>query len=199
MPTGYTAAVATGECKSFREYALLCARAFGALVHMRDDKLGEEIRPREPSSYNADQARECKQELLRLVMMREDQWQAEAEKEYAERVAFREKYNSEQAAQKSRYQAMLAHARAWNPPTPEHAEMGRFMVKQLEESIRFDIHDGDREHEIVRSTGAKWYEKRKTHLEKQLAYHEKADSEERERARLANEWLSDLYNSIPKD
>ena len=39
MPTGYTAEILNGEIKTFPEFAKKCARAFGAMIHMRDDSL----------------------------------------------------------------------------------------------------------------------------------------------------------------
>ena len=35
MPTGYTAAVCSGEITEIKDFALSCARAFGALITMR--------------------------------------------------------------------------------------------------------------------------------------------------------------------
>lgn len=37
MPTGYTASVQEGKVTEFRDFAMECARAFGALVMMRDE------------------------------------------------------------------------------------------------------------------------------------------------------------------
>lgn len=49
MPTGYTAAVCDGKITEFPAFALQCARAFGALITMRDDAMNapipEEIKP----------------------------------------------------------------------------------------------------------------------------------------------------------
>jgi hypothetical protein len=42
MPTGYTAGVADGTITEFREYALLCARAFGACIMLRDEPVEEQ-------------------------------------------------------------------------------------------------------------------------------------------------------------
>ena len=51
MPTGYTAEVQKGI--SFDKYALNCARAFGALVSMRDEPSDKEIPEKlEPSDYH---------------------------------------------------------------------------------------------------------------------------------------------------
>lgn len=43
MPTGYTADVQSGKVTDFAEYAMNCARAFGALVLMRDDPSDADI------------------------------------------------------------------------------------------------------------------------------------------------------------
>ena len=53
MTTGYTDAVGKGEITEFKDYALLCARAFGACVSMRDEPLDAEI-PEEfkPNDYH---------------------------------------------------------------------------------------------------------------------------------------------------
>ncbi len=37
MPTGYTAAVQNGTVTRFADFAMNCARAFGALVELRDE------------------------------------------------------------------------------------------------------------------------------------------------------------------
>ena len=54
MPTGYTAKIADGQ--TFEEFILSCARAFGALVEMRDEPADAPI-PEEfkPSAYHTTQ------------------------------------------------------------------------------------------------------------------------------------------------
>ena len=48
MPTGYTAGVQDGSIKTFKDYASLCARAFTALIELRDEpftpRLPDEIK-----------------------------------------------------------------------------------------------------------------------------------------------------------
>lgn len=39
MPTGYTAGILDNKITTFSEFALLCSRAFGATIHMREDDL----------------------------------------------------------------------------------------------------------------------------------------------------------------
>jgi len=54
MPTGYTYPVVEGKITEFSDFALSCARAFGALITMRDDPHDTPIPETfEPSDYNA--------------------------------------------------------------------------------------------------------------------------------------------------
>ena len=44
MATGYTYPVVEGKITEFSEFALGCARAFGAFMHMRDDNSDAPLR-----------------------------------------------------------------------------------------------------------------------------------------------------------
>lgn len=50
MPTGYTHKIKDGM--TFKEYALRCARNFGALMDMRDDPMDAPIPIFTPSGYH---------------------------------------------------------------------------------------------------------------------------------------------------
>jgi hypothetical protein len=43
MPTGYTDCVRSGEVTEFADFAMKCARAFGACIEMRDEPSGTPI------------------------------------------------------------------------------------------------------------------------------------------------------------
>src|SRR5665213_2401224 len=50
MPTGYTSKLYEGKDQSFNEFVMRCARAFGALITMRDDPSDAPI----PDEFTAD-------------------------------------------------------------------------------------------------------------------------------------------------
>lgn len=68
MPTGYTAAIADGI--SFTNYAMGCARAFGALIEMRDEPSDAPI-PEEfkPSTYHLEELQKAQKKLHNLCKM----------------------------------------------------------------------------------------------------------------------------------
>ena len=56
MPTGYTYPVADGTITEFSKFALNCSRAFGVLMHMRDEPIDAPIPDKiEPTSYYKNQ------------------------------------------------------------------------------------------------------------------------------------------------
>jgi hypothetical protein len=138
MPTGYTADVQSGKITTLAEYAMICARAFSACVMMRDDPLGPEIPEFEPSTHCRDEMEKAKADLAAWQGMTETQRIEMQAREYAETVKYAEEQIAEINEQRRRYESMLAKAMAFVPPTSEHEGLARFMVDQLEDSIRFD-------------------------------------------------------------
>jgi hypothetical protein len=64
MPTGYTAAIKDGI--SFQQFAMACARAFGALVMMRDEPSSAPIPDFQPSNFHVEHLELARAELARL-------------------------------------------------------------------------------------------------------------------------------------
>ena len=83
MPTGYTYPVKENENLSFDEFIWSCARAFGALMHMRDDSSDQEIRLPEQSEYHKDRIKEAKERLARLEKMTLAEAKIEADKDHS--------------------------------------------------------------------------------------------------------------------
>ena len=141
MPTGYTGPVQEGKITDLAEFATLCAGAFGAFMHQREDHPNS---PRTmPERYDHAERRlaEVRQEKAEWEAMNEEaryaEWSdyaREQEKLYHEAVAKRSLY-------RSRYEAMLAQVVSVDVPST-HQEFKNFMISQLEDSIGFDCGDG---------------------------------------------------------
>lgn len=139
MATGYTYPVKEGEVDDFAEFTMQCARAFGALIMLRDAPgapVPDEVKP--DNEYN-----ERTLATYRARIVEIDGWtpaQAEAARDAAHDDAVNRR--AEMAAQArietERYEAMLAKVEAWTPPTSEHNGLKVFMTEQLTDSIRFD-------------------------------------------------------------
>jgi len=196
MPTGYTADVGDGKVTDFATFAMQCARAFGALITMRDESSSAQI-PDEfvPSGYNAKRLAEAKAELARLQALTVDQQTAEADAAHQSAVASWDRYEDDKVAKRARYEAMLAYVKAWEPPTADHAEMKKFMRDQLTESIRFDCGPsyGARP---VPQTRSKWYDDAMSKARRDIEYHETEHAKEVERAKSRTTWVKALRASL---
>lgn len=196
MPTGYTAAVQDGSITEFDDFAMQCARAFGALVMMRDQPVGAPIPERfEPSDFNQKKMEEAKAELRRLQALSMEEATAERDIAEAKRLAERANYTDRQNEQRDRYKAMLTKARAWEPPTPDHVDMKRFMIEQLSESIDFDCTPSPYNSEPLPDV-AEWLAEKIKQAEDDVIYHTEKHAEEVARTESRNQWLADLRESL---
>lgn len=136
MPTGYTAPVANGTLTQFDEFALSCARAFGALIDMREQPLDAPIPAKfEPSQFYQDRARAAIQRLRRLEHMSPIDAQRAMQQEYALAMSRWRCRTEGNAVVRARYLAMIDQASSWMPPTIEHLPLKEFMLQQLRDSL----------------------------------------------------------------
>lgn len=195
MPTGYTAAIADGI--SFENFVWSCARAFGALVTMRDDPTDAQV-PEvfTPSPYYAESLEKARSELARLKAMTTREISAacaaaftQAMQRHAERIA-------ESTELRNKYNAMLAKVVQWTPPTPDHAELQKFMAEQIRQSIDFDC---STRYEVApqKQSPRAWHAAAIVEAQRSVDYHEHAAREEQERVASRNAWVKALRESVP--
>ncbi len=198
MATGYTAALQDGKEKNFESFALRCARAFGALIEMRDSPMDAPI-PDEfsPSDYHQRRLEEDRGELAILRALTPAVAERRARGTYAAAMAEWERGQTERRTVKARYEAMLADVVAWVPPTPDHIGLKTFMVEQLQESIRFDCATGDEDRwKPKRQDGPAWLAEQIARVERSIAYHEEEHGKDVARSHERSEWVRQLRRSL---
>lgn len=198
MPTGFTARIADGI--SFRDFALGCARNFGACITLRDEPGGGEAIPEkfEPSSYHIEHAQEMIARLALLESMPPDEAAREAMTEHLRAQKERRKRLEESEALRAQYHAMLQQVVAWNPPTPEHEGLKKFMQNQIEESMEFDCcYPFSEEKEAEPLSGGEWVKRERETAARSLAYHSTEYAAEVKRVNERNQWVQDLRWSLP--
>lgn len=196
MPTGYTAAIK--DDITFNQFAMSCARAMGACVTMCDESSSAPIPERfEPSDYHAKALKKAREELGCLQEMSITDSAAEADTEFDAETALHTKRIQDVVDLRNKYNAMLAQVDAWQPPTPDHEGMKKFMIEQLRSSIDFDCStDYYGKHAPVRLDARQWRQKKIDAIIKDIAYHVKAHAEEVERTESRNTWLAALRTSL---
>lgn len=195
MPTGYTAGVADGEVTEFADFAMDCARAFGALITMRDDPKGAPI-PDEfkPDSYHQGALDKAKERLAEVQAWDAATADEKAMESHLKALATQESLVESDQVKRERYEAMLAKVEAWTPPTPDHDEMKKFMIEQLEGSIRFDC--GYIWTAPAAQTGEEFRAAEIASALHDVEYHAKHLAEDYERARQRTEWVRALRRSL---
>lgn len=196
MATGYTAAIEKGI--TFEQFTMDCARAFGALVSMRDAPSDAEI-PQElkPSDYDKHELAKSETELAVVKTMRNAQATVKARQDYKASISYLEEAISKAGIRRTKYYAMLAKVEAWIPPSSDHQELKKFMVKQIGISIESDCdtkYYTDQKPTLL--SGQQWKEKRIAGLLKDIAYHSEEHTKELDRIASNNTWLKQLRESL---
>lgn len=196
MPTGYTAQIADGI--TFNEFIMSCARAFGALVTMRDSPSDAPI-PEcfKPSNYHKNNIRKTEEGIAELKAMTIPAAMRKAKKAYQDEIKNIEKEIQEKTELRAKYEEMLGKVKAWIPPTSDHIELKKFMVDQITSSIKFDCNtDYYTRQKPKELTGKEWKEQEFQKRLRDLDYHKKGHIEEVQRVEGRNIWVKQLRESL---
>lgn len=199
MPTGYTADVQDGKVTEFSDFALICARAFGALVNMRDEPhnapIPEAFDPH--TSYHDEMIAAAQATLTELAPLTAAECEQRTTADHADRLEYHSRRMREREEQRVRYEAMLAKAEVWEAPTPDHEGLRQFMIDQLKKSIDSDCAPYPRlDREPERLTGEAWRNIELSRATDDLAYHVEQRDKEIARTATRNAWLAALRASL---
>lgn len=195
MPSGITSEIYSGEKPvTFKDFALRCARSFGALIEMRDEPMDAKI-PDEfaPSDHHEQALKRCKAELAMVTSMTESEADFEASLVFDRAMNDYRNRLSEVSALKKRYENMLAQVDAWQPPTSDHIELKRFMQNQLRESIKFDCYEPGVPERIP---GRQYREDRLASICRSISYHAEQYEKEITRCKERTQWVKALLGSL---
>lgn len=194
MPTAYTAEVQKGI--SFEQFVMLCARAMGACIDMRDAPLNASIPDRfEPSLYHQQKLEDANKRLAQLHQMSLQDAEVEAQQAHELALAAHNERVKEMAETRKRYLEMLDMVEQWEPPTKDHQGLQEFMYSQLSESLRFDCGWKDRP-EPERLTAEQWKQEQINLELENIRHHANGQREEFERVESRNAWLKALRDSF---
>jgi hypothetical protein len=201
MPTGYTAPVEDGTITTFRDFTMLCTRAFGATIEMRDDPMDAKIVIEKIGQDNIDHHTRslagAKAEKDAVLLMSDEEAERRAALRYEQTRLNSEQYVRESVEKVARYQAMIAKVEAWRIPTDDHMNFKKFMLDQLHESLRYVTPSDAYTSEVVRMTGLEYRDAEFDCASDNVSYHEKALARAIENAERSRKWLTDLIDSVP--
>ena len=194
MPTGYTADVQSGKITTLREYALRCARGFGALIMMRDEPhdtpIPEQFVPR--TEYHDKLISRARDILDTVPSLSATECDRRAGEEYEGALERHVEHVAEAHASKTRYAEMRAKVEAWEVPDSLR-ELRAFMLQQIQESTKYD---NGCEPEPLRKTGEAWRAAQLESASRDLAYGTTERDKEISRVNGRNQWLAALRASL---
>lgn len=197
MATGYTFGVAEGKITTLEDFAMDCARAFGALIDLRDSPRDAEV-PEDftPSGAYQDRLDDAKRKLAEAETRTEAEWRIASADAYLRSMAHWRNMNTKNAETRARYEKMLEKVIGWQPPIRDHILLKEFMVTQLSESIRWDSTTYEEPEQLF------W----RTFMQDQIRYSrdevsraERDLREEIARAKGKTDWVQALRNSFAPD
>lgn len=181
----------------FPDFVMGCARAFGALVMMRDEPTDAPI-PEEfkPSDFSAKRMAEAKAERARLIAMNGEEALTYGEAQREACVARLESWIERDSAQDARLEDMEQRVNQWSPPSPTHQGLKDFMLQQ----IKISKHDvGYWRRDIIRAKSKPAIEYHTDAVESAastIADSAKSQVEEETRAQVRNQWIKQLRQSL---
>jgi hypothetical protein len=200
MPTGYTAIIEEKENVTFKEFALCCARAFGACVDMRDEPFDKEI-PKEfkPNMYHAEKLKIFENEYKNFEKIADNEVRINAKNDFDTELK-RIDVNIKRAKEiLKRYALIRAKVMKWNPPTSEHVGLKDFMLSQIDmctkDGREVNYYEEERRKLILKSV-EEWKADKKKSLLWSISYHSKEHKAEVERTASRNKWIKDLRHSL---
>lgn len=202
MPTGFTDKVLDGQITEFKDFAMMCSRAFGATIHMRDDSMDKAYEPRVPHGYHVERIAKAKADLDALNGLTDEEVVKNFHTITQDSINYYKEQKATAEANLAKMTAMLDKVSAWVPPTDEHKHFQEFMLDQLTQTIKWDCKSDYYEGKIVELNDQLTLEAsvlRANELEdidRSLAYHTKQHEDDIQRCNDANKWMSDLINSL---
>lgn len=192
MATGYTHKIADGQ--TFEDFVWTCARAFGALVTLRDSSEAEIPDELMPSDHYKHLEINEQGRLATLLAMTPDDAETAATLLYQQQQEAHARRIEKVTQLRSRYEDMIAKVEAWNPPTADHVELKSFMLQQLRDSLDFDCVIYDWRKPL--QNGNELRLKQIAECKENIAQYQKEYAYEVERTRSRNKWLRELRESL---
>lgn len=196
MPTGYTVTLME-KGQTFQEFIMVCARAFGAFIDMRESPYDALIPDKfEPSNYNAKRLIESREILAKLKSMTDAEKESFGQAAKSAEIQRIEQCLENDRAQNKRLEDMATQVNAWNPPTNDHQGLKDFMLQQISISKNRLDYIQTSLIEATEKPVLAYYVSAVSKAENGIKYHTEKNAEEIERANSRTEWVRQLRASI---
>ena len=202
MPTGYTSYIKDGKITSGKEFLKLCTRTFGIAIDLKEESLDVptpnhfEPHPYYEKAYKDSLVSREKAYSMTLEEVKEDIISKYNDnKDRAEKTL--EKYKDED----KKYLKVREEVEKWIPPTPEHENLKKFCLEQIDMSLNTGLYewyekDINKELDTSDDTIKKYIDILRDNADEKLKRAYKKYQEELKRVEEKNLWMKQFLDSL---
>lgn len=133
MPTGYTAHIEDGTITTGKDFLLLCSRAFGIAIDVKDEPLTVPTPTKfEPSDYYQKRYDKAKQELFEGRRITFEEAREHMRSAYRDKVEDAKAVISRMKSINDKYSKVRDQVVGWVPPTDGHESIKKFALEQID-------------------------------------------------------------------
>lgn len=133
MPTGYTAFIEDGDITTGKDFLLLCSRAFGVAVDIRDKPLSVPTPTHfEPNEYYKRRYEDAVKRLEDGKDISFEDAKAKMRTQHDKRVEDAKRSIKRMSETNKRYAEIRSQILEWTPPSEEHSGIKKFALEQID-------------------------------------------------------------------
>lgn len=136
MPTGYTAYIEDGDIATGKDFLMLCSRAFGVAVGVRDEPLSVPTPTHfEPDPYYKRRYEGSVKELQDIKDMSFEEAKTRMRAEHDSKVDYAKRQIKKMEEINRKYENVRCQVEAWVPPSEDHNGIKKFALEQIDMCI----------------------------------------------------------------
>jgi len=199
MPTGFTEPLIDGKIKTFKEFAIICARGFGFASHLRDEDMDMPFKFKEVSPYYAKSLDKITKEIKKLRATTDKQLLKEEQDDINSSIEYHKKRLIEIKKLKEVFSKIEQDINNWDLKN-EFPNIKSFMLQQLRtEDFKWQLQYHPEE--LIKYQNKKidvqeLRAKRLLKLEESLADIKKDIEEETIKVKESNDFAIKFFNSL---
>ena len=142
MPTGYTSYIKDGEITSGKEFLKLCTRAFGIAVDLKEESLDVPTPNHfEPNPYYEKRYKDSLASREKAYSMTFEEVKEDIISKYNDNKGRAAKILKEYKDEDKKYLKVREEVEKWIPPTPEHENLKKFCLEQIDMSLNTALYE----------------------------------------------------------
>lgn len=202
MPTRYTSYIKDGKITSGKEFLKLCTRAFGVAIDLKYESLDVPTPNHfEPHSYYEKAYKDSLVSREKAYNMTLEEIKEDIISKYNDNKGRAEKILEEYKDEDKNYLKVREEVEKWTPPTPEHENLKKFCLEQIDMSLNTTLYewcekDINKELDTSDDTIKKYIDILRDNADKKLKRAYKNWQEELRIAEEKNLWMKQFLDSL---